>query len=572
MATTTVPPTESQKVVLNKRTVWLIFAALMAGMFMASLDQSILGTAMPTIVGELNGVEHQGWLITAYILAVAIAMPLYGKFGDLWGRRWPFLIAIGLFTLASVGAGFSGSFGWLVFWRGVQGLGGGGLMILSQAIIADIVPARERGKYMGPMGALFGISAVLGPLLGGLFTDHADWRWCFWLNVPIGLIAMVIAWRTLRLPSHRSTKRVDVAGIILLSSGTSGIVLATSWESWSGNAGYDWTDPGLLALVIGTLAVIAGFIAVERRASDPLLPLHLFKIRTFAIASGVGLVIGMSMFAALGFLPTFLQMATGTGVTQSGLLMLPMMAGLMLTSIASGLAIVRMGKYRIFPIVGMAIATLGLIWLTQLTGDISLLVFSAMIFVLGAGLGLVMQTIVLAVQNSVDPREIGTATSANNFIREIGAAVGTALFSTIFTSRLVDNLSAGFAGAGVAPGAGGDLGVDSLTPQAVNEMPAAVKQIVVDSYADALAPSFWYLVPLLAAGFLLTLFLREVTLSDTAGMVARGEAVMEQAAHDGGLSGADGTLAPAGTSSADTADRDGSGGPGAPGAGTTLDR
>ncbi|SED83190.1 MDR family MFS transporter [Ruania alba] len=587
MATTTAPPADQPTIVLTKRTVWLIFAALMAGMFMASLDQSILGTAMPTIVGELSGVEHQGWLITAYILAVAIAMPLYGKFGDIWGRRWPFLIAIGLFTIASVGAGFSGSFGALVFWRGVQGLGGGGLMILSQAIIADIVPARERGKYMGPMGALFGISAVLGPLLGGLFTDHADWRWCFWLNVPIGLIAMVIAWRTLRLPSHRPTKRVDVLGIILLSLGTSGIVLATSWESWSGSAGYDWSDPGLLALVIGTLATIGAFILVERRAQDPLLPLHLFKIRTFSIASAVGLVIGMSMFAALGFLPTFLQMSTGTGVTQSGLLMLPMMAGLMLTSIASGFAIVRMGRYRIFPIVGMAIATAGLIWLTRLTGDISLWLYSAMIFVLGAGLGLVMQTIVLAVQNSVDPREIGTATSANNFIREIGAAVGTALFSTIFTSRLVDNLTDGFADAGVPPGAGGDLGVDSLTPQAVNEMPGPIKQIVVDSYADALAPSFWYLVPLLAAGFLLTLLLKEVTLSDTAGMVARGEAVADPAASDGGPSQQEGALAPVGArlSEEDAAAGGGeldSGGPGADGPdlsgpdsdgpGTTLDR
>ncbi|QOR72047.1 MFS transporter [Ruania alkalisoli] len=547
----TAPVADQPKVVLNKRTVWLIFAALMAGMFMASLDQSILGTAMPTIVGELNGVEHQGWLITSYILAVAIAMPLYGKFGDVWGRRWPFLISIGLFTVASIGAGFSPSFGWLVFWRGVQGLGGGGLMILSQAIIADIVPARERGKYMGPMGALFGISAVLGPLLGGLFTDHADWRWCFWLNIPIGIAALIIGWFTMRLPSHRATKRIDVAGIVLLSLGTSGIVLATSWDSWSGSDGYDWSDPGLLALVLGTLLAIGLFIVAEQRAQDPLLPLHLFKNRTFAIASGVGLVIGMSMFAALGFLPTFLQMATGSGVTQSGMQMLPMMVGVMLTSIASGLAIVRLGKYRIFPIVGMAVVTLGVMWLTRLTGDISIALFSLMIFVLGAGLGLVMQTIVLAVQNSVDPREIGTATSANNFIREIGAAVGTALFSTIFTSRLVDNLTEGFAGAGIDPAAEG-AGVDSLTPQAVDAMPAGMKQIVVDSYADALAPSFWYLVPLLAVGFLLTLLLREVRLSDTAGMVARGEAVVESP--DGVASVAhEGAAGPRGEQAADAA-------------------
>lgn len=351
--------------------------------------------------------------------------------------------------------------------------------------------------------------------------------WCFWLNIPIGLLAFTVAWFTLRLPSHAASKRLDVAGIILLALGTSGIVLAASWTSWTGSSGYDWADPWLIAMVAGTLVAVLAFILVERRAEDPLLPLQLFKNRTFALAAGIGLVIGMSMFAALGFLPTFLQMSTGSGVTESGLLMLPMMAGVMLTSISSGLAIVKIGRYRMFPIAGMAIATAGLVWLTRLTGDISLVLFSVMIFVLGAGLGLVMQTIVLAVQNAVDPREIGTATSANNFIREIGAAVGTALFSTIFTSRLVDNLTEGFAKAGLTPADTGGLGVDSLTPEAVNTMPAGIKQIVIDSYANALAPSFWYLVPLMALGFALTLFLREVRLSETAGMVARGEAVAD---------------------------------------------
>lgn len=509
-------------VVLTPRTVWLIFGALMASMFLSSLDQSILGTAMPTIVGELDGVEHQGWLMTAYILAIAVVMPLYGKFGDLWGRRWPFLAAIGLFTLASVGAALADSFGWLVLWRGVQGLGGGGLMILSQAIIADIVPAKERGKYMGPMGALFGIAAVIGPLLGGFFTDHLTWRWAFWINVPIGIGAFVVAWFALRLPSHRSGRPVDVAGIVLMVLATSGLVLTTSWESFSGAAdrGYDWSDPRLVGLVVLTVLAAVAFVVVENRAVEPLLPLHLFRNPTFAIATAVGLVIGMGMFAALTFLPTFLQMSTGAGVTQSGFLMLPMMAGVMLTAIGSGIAITRTGRYRVFPVAGLAVATLGLVWLTRLTGDISLLVFSLMIFVLGAGLGLVMQTIVLAVQNSVDPHEIGTATSANNFFREIGAAVGVALFSTIFTGRLSERLTDLFSG---LPAGGDQAG--SLTPAAVQQLPDALRDGVVDAYADALAPAFWYLVPLLAIGFVLTLFLKEVTLSDVAGMVARGEAV-----------------------------------------------
>ncbi|GIG28031.1 MDR family MFS transporter [Cellulomonas marina] len=520
------PEPDGRLVVLTPRVIWTIFAALLASMFLSSLDQSIVGTALPTIVGELDGVEHQGWVVTVYILAIAIVMPLYGKFGDLWGRRYPFLVAIGLFTVASAGAGFSQSLGELVAWRGVQGLGGGGLMILSQAIIADIVPARERGKYMGPLGALFGISAVLGPVLGGFFTQHADWRWVFWINIPIGVAAFVTAWVTLRLPSHRSEKRLDVAGIVLLVLATSGLVLATSWDSWSGAEGYDWSDVRLSGLVVGTLAAIAAFVLVELRAQEPVLPLRLFRNPTFTIATAIGLVLGMGMFSALAFLPTFLQMATGAGVTESGFLMLPMMAGLMLTAIVSGVAITRTGRYKLFPVAGLAVTAAGMVWLTRITGDMSMWVFGAMIFVLGAGLGLVMQTVVLAVQNSVDPHEIGTATSANNFFREIGAAVGTAVFSTIFTGRLADGLEPLFAGATT----GGDPsavsgGASGLTPAIVSALPEALRTGVVDAYAQALAPAFWLLIPLILVGLVLALFLREVKLSDEAGMVARGEAV-----------------------------------------------
>lgn len=524
MATATVPDvgaSDKPLVVLTPRTVWLIFGALMASMFLSSLDQSIVGTAMPTIVGELDGVEHQGWVVTAYILAIAIVMPLYGKFGDIWGRRWPFLVAIALFTAGSAVAGFAGSFGWLVVGRGIQGLGGGGLMILSQAIIADIVPAKDRGKYMGPMGALFGIAAVVGPLLGGLFTEHADWRWCFWINIPVGIAAFAVAWFALKLPSHRSGRRIDVAGILFVVLGTSGLVLATSWESWSGQRGYDWSDPGLLALVVGTLLSIGLFVVAELKASDPLLPLRLFRNRTFTIATAIGFILGMGMFSALAFLPTFLQMSTGVGVTQSGYLLLPMMAGVMLTAIGSGIAITKTGRYKIFPVVGLAITTVGMVWLTRITGDMSMWLFGAMIFVLGAGMGLVMQTIVLAVQNAVDPHELGTATSANNFFREIGAAVGVAVFSTMFTSRLVEQVTDVFAG--VPAGSGGEA--SGLTPDVVQQLPEPFKTGVIDAYASSLSSSFWYFIPLVVVGFVLALFLREVKLSDVAGMVARGEAV-----------------------------------------------
>ncbi|MFE5308963.1 MDR family MFS transporter [Isoptericola sp. NPDC056605] len=512
-------------VVLTQRTVWLIFGALMASMFLSSLDQTIVGTAMPTIVGELNGVEHQGWVITAYILAVAIGMPLYGKFGDLMGRRWPFLVAIGLFTLASVGAALSQNMIELVLWRGVQGLGGGGLMILSQSIIADIVPASERGKYMGPLGALFGISAVLGPLLGGWLTEGPGWRWTFWINLPVGVAAFVIAWFALKLPSHRSSRPIDWAGIVTMAVATTGIVLVTSWESLS-SSGYDWTDWRLSGLVVLTLAAVAGFIVAETRVAEPLIPLRLFKNRTFTITTLIGLVLGMGMFSAMAMIPTFLQMSTGAGVTESGWLMLPMMAGMMLTSIVSGIAISRTGKYKAYPVVGLIVVALAMVWLTTLSGDMSMWTFGAMIFTLGAGMGLVMQTVVLAVQNAVDPHELGTATSSNNFFREIGAATGTALFTTIFTTRLTDNLQGVFAG---VPGGAAGAGESSLTPALVQQLPEPLKTGVIDAYADALAPSFWYLLPLIVLGLVLALFLPVIKLSDVAGMVARGEAVADPA-------------------------------------------
>lgn len=521
------PAPEKPLVVLTPRTVWLIFGALMASMFLSSLDQTIVGTAMPTIVGELDGVEHQGWVITAYILAIAIVMPLYGKFGDLWGRRWPFLVAVGLFTLGSMIGALAPSFEVLVAARAVQGLGGGGLMILSQAIIADVVPASQRGKYMGPMGALFGISAVVGPLLGGWLTDGPGWRWTFWVNVPVGLGALAVAWFALRLPSHRSERPIDWTGICFMVLGTSGIVLLTSWKSL-GNQSYDWGEPALLALAIGTLAAVALFILTELRATEPLIPLRLFRNRTFTVTTLIGLVLGMGMFSAMAMLPTFLQMSTGAGVTESGWLMLPMMAGLMLTAIASGIAISKTGRYKMFPVVGLLVTAAGVASLTQITGDMSMVLFGAMIFVMGAGMGLIMQTIVLAVQNSVDPHELGTATSSNNFFREIGAAVGTAAFTTIFTSRLTDNFEklAATLGGGAAGGAGGAAFDDAgLTPEAVQALPEPIRSGVVDAFTHALAPSFWLLVPLVLVGFVLALFLREVKLSDQAGMVARGEAV-----------------------------------------------
>ncbi|MCL1900535.1 MAG: MFS transporter, partial [Promicromonosporaceae bacterium] len=428
-AAPTATPAEPPKVMLTKHAVWVIFAALMGSMLLSSLDQTTVGTALPTIVGELGGVEHMGWLVTAYILAIAIVMPIYGKVGDIIGRRWPFLIAVALFTFGSFLCGLAQSFPMLVGSRALQGLGGGGLMILSQAIIADIVPASERGRYMGPMGAVYGIAAVLGPLIGGALTQGPGWRWTFWVNLPVGITAWIVAFIVLRLPSRKDDQPFDWLGTALLVIGTSGIVLVASWESL-GNASYDWDDWTLRGLVLVTALAITAFIAVELRVKDPLIPLRLFKIPTFTLTTIIGLVLGMGLFSAMSLLPTFLQMSTGAGVTESGWRMLPMTMGIMLTAIGSGLLITRLRRYKWFIVAGLALTATGISWLTQIHGDMSMVLFSAMIFTLGFGMGLVMQNIVLAVQNAVDAHEVGTATSANNFFRQIGAAVGTAAFTT----------------------------------------------------------------------------------------------------------------------------------------------
>nr|WP_244954092.1 MDR family MFS transporter [Spelaeicoccus albus] len=507
---------------MTRKTIGLIFAALLAAMFLASLDQTIISTAMPTIVGDLHGVKDQSWLITIYLLAMTIVMPLYGKFGDMWGRKYIFLAAIALFVIGSFGCGAAQSFWWLIAARGFQGLGGGGLMILSQAIIADIIPAKDRGKYMGPIGGLFAISAVIGPILGGFFTQHASWRWCFWINVPLGIIAFFIALFALRLPSHRSDRKIDVWGILFMALATGQLILTTTW----GGNKYDWDSTTILLLIAGTVVSGVIFVLIELKSDDPILPMYLFKNWTFVNATLIGLLIGLAMFAGIAYIPTFLQMSTGTDITGSGLLMLPMMGGVMLTSIVSGFLVSKTGKYKIYPLFGTIIAAAAMAWMTTLTSETSTFTIGVMIFCLGFGIGLVMQIIVLVVQNAVAPRLVGTATSTNNFFREIGASLGTSLFGAAFTSRLSDEFQDMFSK--LPPGSGKQLsGGSTLTPDVVNSLPDKIHDLVVTAYANALAPSFWYLVPIMGAAFILAFFLRQLTLSGEAGMIARGEAIAD---------------------------------------------
>ena len=515
-ATTTEGP-----LLLTKRRIWIIFGALIAGMLLSSLDQTIVSTAMPTIVGQLGGVEHQVWLTTAYLLATTIVMPVYGKFGDVLGRRNLFLIAIALFTVASIGCAFAGDFTQLIIFRAMQGLGGGGLMILSQAIIADIVPASERGKYLGPLGAVFGLSAIGGPLLGGFFVDHLTWQWAFYINIPVGIAAFAIAWFTLKLPNKKATQPIDILGVLLLSAFTTCLIFFTDF---GGSADHGWEAIETWMFGIGMLAAALLFVLVESKAKDPIIPLSLFKNRTFVNATLIGLTLGLGMFSAIGFIPTFLQMSSGTSAAASGLLMIPMMVGLIGASIVSGIAITRTGKYKMFPILGTIITAAAMIAFTSLSAETPIWLICVFLFVFGTGLGLIMQVVVLVSQNSVTPDQIGTATSTNNYFREVGASLGVAVFGTIFTNRLIANLNEVFTAAGASPGDAANAS-STLDPQTLSTLPDAIRDGIVSAYADALAPVFWYLLPFIAAAFVLSLFLKQIPLSDVAGLVARGEAV-----------------------------------------------
>ena len=516
-----VPPTAAP-IVLTRRRINLIFAALVAGMLVSSLDQTIISTAMPTIVGDLGGISHMAWVTTAYLLASTLVMPVYGKFGDLFGRRTLFLVALALFTGASVGAALSATFTQFVVWRGVQGLGGGGMMILAQAIIADVVPAKERGKYMGPLGAVFGLSAVAGPLIGGFFTDHADlgWRWCFWINVPVGLAALLVGFFALSLPRKRNTSRLDYAGVVTLSALTTSLVFFTDFGGSRG-----WTAPETLALLAALLVSGVAFVLVERRAQEPIIPLGLFRNREFVLATALGAAVGLGMFSAIAFVPTFLQMASGTSAAESGLLTLPMMVGLFITAIGSGIATTRTGRYKVFPVSGVLVIAAAMAWMTTLSGSTSLWTVGTMLFVMGLGLGLIMQIVVLVAQNAVAARDLGTATSTNNYFREVGATVGVAVFGTVFTNNLADNLTAALSANGPQAVAAGLTSADGLVPQAVHAAGEPLRTAIVGAYADALSPVFGYLLPAFAVALVLALLLKEIPLSDVAGMVERGEAV-----------------------------------------------
>jgi EmrB/QacA subfamily drug resistance transporter len=505
----------------SRREVTVVFAALMLAVLLAALDGTIVATALPTITAELGGLNQLSWVVTGYLLAATISTPLYGKLGDLYGRKRIFQASIVIFLVGSALCGQAQGMGELIAFRTLQGLGGGGLIVLAQAIIGDIVSPRDRGRYQGVIGAVFGVSSVAGPLLGGFLVDNASWRWIFYVNIPIGIVALAVIAVALRVPEERRHARIDVLGTILLSLAAGCFVLATSL----GGETYGWGSWQIIGLGVVTVAATAALIPVERRAAEPVLPLSLFRSRVFTVAAAISFIVGFALFGATTYLPLFLQIVTGASPTRSGLELLPLILGLLVTSIGSGQIIARWGHYRPFPIAGTAIMVVGFWRLSTMEPSTSGLERSLDMLILGLGIGLVMQVLVLAVQNDVDYRNLGVATSGATFFRSIGGCFGVAICGAIFSNRLADELSRL---SGLPP----SVGAGRVTREMVAQLPPAARGEFVGAYADALTTVFLVCAPVAALGFLLSWLLPEKPLRRTVEASGVGEAFAAPKHHD----------------------------------------
>jgi EmrB/QacA subfamily drug resistance transporter len=503
------PSAELSIPVLSHRRVLIIIGALLLGMFLAALDQTIVATALPTIVADLHGASHLSWIVVAYLLAATVSTPLWGKLGDQYGRKFFFQAAIVIFLCGSALSGLSQSMTELIAFRAIQGLGGGGLMVGAQAIVGDVVSPRERGRYQGLFGAVFGVASIIGPLLGGIFVEQLSWHWIFYINIPIGAVALAVV--AIQVPGNlgRVHHVIDYLGTAVLVLSASCLVLFTSL----GGTTYPWGSPTIVALGVAGAILVVVFTVVERRATEPVLPLHLFSIRAFAVVSVVGFIVGFAMFGAITYLPVFFQIVHGQSPTASGLRLLPLLVGLVLFSTASGVIISKTGRYRVFPIAGTALITVGLLLLSRMGIGTSLTVAALYMFVLGMGLGCVMQVLVLIAQNAVPYSELGVATSGATFFRSIGGSFGAAIFGAIFSNVLVGNLVRHLGTAKLPTG----LSSSSVTPAILDRLPQAVHHGIAAAYAESIQTVFVIAAPIGLIAFLASWLIPQLELRQGVG-------------------------------------------------------